>query len=196
MLELSCPWFDDAWFICHISRNLSVDGGPAVCDEMIEKDVLTPVLALIHQVNNGWYFIGMIPDTMDIIIYWLWMRNVVQSICNLHGCCWLKYKLKHANHTHAMQCITILYLGDELFELFLKGNLFFVSKFNGSEQLGEKQTDRHKKMIREVYQHAFYLLLYLWSVKCWFHCLWSGVFLLNQKSLNLIAYNDCAFKIL
>ncbi|XP_052816552.1 HEAT repeat-containing protein 3-like [Mya arenaria] len=44
---------DGSWDIRHRAlgalRNLSVDGGEEVCREMIDKDVLTPVLALVKQ---------------------------------------------------------------------------------------------------------------------------------------------------
>ncbi|KAH3775852.1 HEAT repeat-containing protein 3-like [Dreissena polymorpha] len=48
---------DPSWEIRHRSlgalRNLSVDGGEEVCAEMIRKDILTPVLALIKQIPNS-----------------------------------------------------------------------------------------------------------------------------------------------
>ncbi|KAK3603405.1 hypothetical protein CHS0354_009384 [Potamilus streckersoni] len=41
-------------------RNLSVDGGPEICEEMVKKDVLTPLVTLIQQYHGG-----MIPSDMN-----------------------------------------------------------------------------------------------------------------------------------
>lgn len=48
---------DHSWDIRHRAlgalRNLSVDGGEDVCQEMVAKDILTPVLALVQQFGSG-----------------------------------------------------------------------------------------------------------------------------------------------
>ncbi|XP_053391759.1 HEAT repeat-containing protein 3-like [Mercenaria mercenaria] len=48
---------DHSWDIRHRAlgalRNLSVDGEVTVCEEMVAKDVLTPVLALVQQFGSG-----------------------------------------------------------------------------------------------------------------------------------------------
>ncbi|XP_055955315.1 HEAT repeat-containing protein 3 [Patella vulgata] len=42
-------------------RNLSVDGGHEVCEEMIKKDVMTPLVALFHKYGPLWT-----PETEDV----------------------------------------------------------------------------------------------------------------------------------
>ncbi|ESO82767.1 hypothetical protein LOTGIDRAFT_229792 [Lottia gigantea] len=37
-----------------VLRNISVDGGHAVCEEMIQKDVMTPLVALFHKYGISW----------------------------------------------------------------------------------------------------------------------------------------------
>lgn len=49
-------------------RNLSVDGGTAVCEEMIAKDILTPVLALIKQFGSEDQFGQNVTERRKIMI--------------------------------------------------------------------------------------------------------------------------------
>ncbi|KAL4234956.1 ribosomal large subunit biogenesis [Mactra antiquata] len=48
---------DHSWDIRHRAlgalRNLSIDGGSTVCIEMVDRDILTPVLALVQQFGGG-----------------------------------------------------------------------------------------------------------------------------------------------
>lgn len=58
--------------LAFLHRNLSVDGGETVCQEMVKKDVLTPLVAFLKQVKP--YF-----NKFIVHVSWGFFLSSIQS---------------------------------------------------------------------------------------------------------------------